>query len=312
MTPALAVQNPVKLDPCGPIAGNVVVTARAGAPAAWPAGAVLPLPEDAVTARNRATWVAGDFDKIAAGFAAGAAAFVERVGVNIGDNILDVATGTGNLAIPAARLGGIVTGVDIAPNLVAIARAKAAAGKLDIVFDEGNAEALPYGRNVFKTVMSMFGVMFVPRPERAIAELIRVTKPGGRIALANWTPDGFIGKLLKAHARHVPPPAGAASPLAWGDEEQMRARLAPHADDIRAIRFIPRKIAFAFPFTPGGVVELFREFYGPSVRTFAALDAAGRASLEAELLKLWTSKNIGHEGMTYVDAEYLETRLTIA
>ncbi|HXT68409.1 MAG TPA: methyltransferase domain-containing protein [Vicinamibacterales bacterium] len=297
MTSAVAIQNVV--DSCGPVVGNVTIT---------PA---IPMVEDVMTGRNRATWVAGDFEKIAVGFAAGAAQFVERVGVNIGDNVLDVATGTGNLAIPAAHLGGIVTGVDIAPNLIATARAKAAERKLDIVFDEGNAESLPYGTSVFKTVMSMFGVMFVPRPEKALAELLRVTRPGGRIALANWTPDGFIGKVLKTHAKHVPPPAGVPTPLLWGDEAAMHDRLDPFMDDIRKVSFTPRKIALAFPMTPGAVVELFREFYGPSVRTFAALDAAGRASLEAELVKLWTSRNIGHEGSTYVEAEYLETRLTV-
>lgn len=297
MTPALATQTP--FDSCGPTKGDVTI-----APA-------RPIVEDVLTGRNRATWMAGDFEKIAVGFAAGAAAFVERVGVDIGDNILDVATGTGNLAIPAARLGGIVTGVDIAPNLIASARAKADARRLEIQFDEGNAEALPYGRGVFKTVMSMFGVMFVPRPERAIAELFRVTRKGGRIALANWTPDGFIGKLLKAHAAHVPSPPGVPSPLDWGDQAQMSERLDAFDGRIRSLKFTKRTITLAFPITPGAVVELFREYYGPSVRTFAALDASGRASLEAELLKLWTSRNIGHAGSTFVEAEYLETKLTV-
>ncbi len=249
MTPATAVQN--SIDPCGPVVGDVTIaTARP----LQRAGVV----EDVLTGRNRATWTAGDFDKIAVGFAAGAAAFVERVGVNIGDNVLDVATGTGNLAMPAARMGGIVTGIDIAPNLVATARARAAEQKLDIQFDEGNAESLPYDSGVFKTVMSMFGVMFVARPERALAELLRVTRPGGRIALANWTPDGFIGKVLKAHAAHVPPAPGVPSPLAWGDEAQMRERLGSVAGGIRSMKFAKRTIALAFPMTPGGVVELFR------------------------------------------------------
>jgi SAM-dependent methyltransferase len=299
MTPAAVSVQPA-IDPCGPIVGAVSIEP------------IRPVVEDVLTGRNRATWTAGDFDRIAAGYAAGAAAFVERVGVKIGDNVLDVATGTGNLAIPAARLGGIVTGIDIAPNLVAIARARAAAQKIDIVFDEGNAESMPYETGAFKTVMSMFGVMFVPRPERALAELLRVTRPGGRIALASWTPGGFIGKVFKAHAAHVPPPAGVPSPLAWGDEAQMRERLESFAGGIRNVTFTKRTIAFAFPITPGGVVELFREYYGPSVRTFAALDAAGRASLEAQLVNLWSSRNVGHAGSTYVESEYLEVRLTVA
>lgn len=298
MTPA-TVSAQSSIDPCGPVVGDVTI-----APG-------RPVAEDVLTGRNRATWTAGDFDKIAVGFAGGAAAFVERVGVNIGDSVLDVATGTGNLAIPAARLGGVVTGIDIAPNLIATARTRAAEQKLQIQFDEGNAESLPYGRGVFQTVMSMFGVMFVARPEPALAELLRVTRPGGRIALASWTPDGFIGRVLKAHAGHVPPAPGVPSPLAWGDEAQMRERLGSVAGGIRSMKFAKRTIALAFPVTPGGVVELFREFYGPSVRTFAALDAAGRASLEAQLLALWTAHNIGHWGSTHVDAEYLEVRLTV-
>jgi len=298
MTPAAASAQ-LTVDPCGPVVGDVTI-----AP-------VRPLVEDILTGRNRATWMAGDFEKIAVGYAAGAAAFVERAGVNIGDHVLDVATGTGNLALPAARLGGIVTGIDIAPNLIAIARAKASAGKLDIAFDEGNAESLPYESGAFRTVMSMFGVMFVPRPERALAEMLRVTRPGGRIALASWTPDGFIGKVLKAHAAFVPPAPGVPSPLAWGDETQMRERLESFAGGIRYVKFTKRSIAFAFPITPGGVVELFREYYGPSVNAFARLDAAARGALEATLIDLWSSRNIGHAGSTYVEAEFLEMKLTV-
>ena len=309
MTPtASSIQTPIEL--CGPIVGDVTITAAGPSLRAWlDRGA--PLVEDILTGRNRATWMAGDFDKIAVGLAAGAAAFVERAGVNIGDNVLDVATGTGNLAIPAARLGGIVTGIDIAPNLVANARAKAAARRLDIAFDEGDAESLPYDSGTFKTVMSMFGVMFVPRPELALSEMLRVTRPGGRIAVASWTPESFIGKVLKAHATLVKPMPGLASPLLWGDEEQMRERLEPFAGQIRNVKFTRRTIALAYPITPGGVVELFREYYGPSVRTFASLDAARRGALEAKLIDLWTSRNVGHPGSTYVESEYLEMKLTI-
>ena len=308
MTPAIASLHPF-IDSCGPVVGDVTILAARPLPRELrEAGA--PLVEDILTGRNRATWMAGDFDKIAVGYAAGAAAFVERVGVNIGDNVLDVATGTGNLAIPAARLGGIVTGVDIAPNLVAAARAKAAGYQLDIVFDEGNAESLPYDDGTFKTVMSMFGVMFVPRPEQALAEMLRVTRPGGRIALANWTPDSFIGKILKAHA-HAKPMLGAPSPLLWGDEEQMRERLEPFSDAIRNVKFTKRTIALAYPITPGGVVELFREYYGPSVKVFTSLDAARRGALEAKLIDLWNARNVGHPGSTYVESEYLEMKLTV-
>jgi SAM-dependent methyltransferase len=287
------------LDACGVVTGSVTTSL----------GAVK---FDPSLERSRATWTAGDFGRIAAGYAPGAAAFVERLALVPGEAVLDVACGTGNLTLPAARRGARVTGVDIAPNLVDAAREASAAEAFDIQFDVAAAEALPYSNASFDTVISMFGVMFSARPEQALSELVRVTRRGGRIALASWTPDGFIGSMLRAHTALVPPPPGAQSPLAWGDESKMRARLEPHANAIRGVRFLPRTIDLSFPLTPGGVVELFRECYGPSVRTFGALDAQGRATLEAELLRLWTGRNTAREGSASVSAEYLEVQIDVA
>ena len=271
-----------------------------------PQSVVLP---DPLTERTRAIWSSGDFGRIAVSYADGAAAFVERLAVGRGETVLDVACGTGNLALPAAVRGARVTGVDIAPNLVEAARAAAAAAGLDIRFDVGDAEALPYPDGAFDTVISMFGVMFAPRPERALAELLRVTRPGGRIALANWVADGFIGSMLRAHVARVPPPAGVPSVLGWGDEKVLRHRLAAEATSVRAVECTPRTIAMTYPMTPGAVVEVFREFYGPSLRTFNALDAQGRAALSADLLALWTGANTAAEGATSVMSDYLETRI---
>jgi SAM-dependent methyltransferase len=267
---------------------------------------------DPIAERNRATWVAGDFERIAVGYAAGAGAFVDRIAPAPGSRVLDVACGTGNLALRAAALGATVTGLDIAPALVDTARRKAEAAGLSVRFDEGNAEALPYGDASFDLVVSMFGVMFVPRPERALAELVRVTAPGGRIALANWIPGGFIGSMLEAHASRVPPPAGVPSPLAWGDEAGLGRQLDAHRTRIRQVRFQPRTIGFDYPVPPAAVVDLFREFYGPSVRTFGALDAAGRQDLEADLRTLWASRNTAGAGATHVEAEYLEVRIDVS
>jgi SAM-dependent methyltransferase len=286
-------------ESCGPVTGNVVTSFGATA-------------FDPAIERSRATWTAGDFGRIAVGFEPGAATFVEGLALSPGETVLDVACGTGNLSLPAARRGAIVTGIDIAPNLIDAARRASEERGLGIQFEVGAAETLPYPDRSFDTVMSMFGVMFSARPEQALAELVRVTRPGGRIALANWTPNGFIGSMLRAHTALVPPPAGAPSPLAWGDEGAMRQRLAEHADAIGAVDFIPRTIAFTYPMSPAAVVELFREFYGPSVRTFGALDAVGRAALSAELLRLWQGRNRDGETATYATAEYLEVRIVVA
>lgn len=276
-------------DPCGNTTGHVTVTSF-----------------DPAVDRARATWTAGDFGRIAAGYASGAAAFVGRLQLVPGETVLDVACGTGNLSLPAARQGAAVTGIDIAPNLIEAACRACAAESLAVRLDVGAAEALPYGDGAFDTVVSMFGVMFSGRPETALAELLRVTRPGGRIALASWIPDGFTGAMLRAHAAFVPPPPGWPAPLAWGTETVMRERLAAHADRIRSVAFVPRTIDLAFPLSPAGVVELFRECYGPTVRAFAALEAEERAALTATLVHLWESRTGARRGLTSVAAEYLE------
>lgn len=289
----------VAADPCGPTTGTVV-----GSP-------VIPN-FDPLSERSRATWTSGDFGRIALAYTDGAAAFVERLALARGEKVLDVACGTGNLAVPAARRGAVVTGVDIAPNLIENARRIAGEASLDIRYDVGNAEALPYADESFDTVISMFGVMFAARPEVALAELLRVTKSGGRIALANWEPAGFIGAMFRTHGEFVPPPAGSASPLGWGDENVMRARLGAHADRAGSVRFVPRTIALSFEQLPAGVVEYFREFYGPSVRTFGALDAQSRAELTAKLTALWAGRNEAGPTATLVEAEYVEVLIDVA
>ena len=202
---------------------------------------------DIVTDRVRATWTAGDFGQIAVGYSRGADAFVERLGLVRGESVLDVACGTGNLSLPAARRGASVTGLDIAANLLVSARASAEREALAIRFDEGDAQALPFGDAAFRTVMSMFGVMFAPRPEPAMRELFRVAAPGGRIALASWTKEGFVGAMLRAHVERVPPPAGVPSVLQWGDEMTTRERLTPFTSRIRTVTMTRRMMTFRFP-----------------------------------------------------------------
>lgn len=262
-----------------------------------------------IKSKMRATWIAGDFGKIAVSIEKGAEDFISRLDIKPGEIVLDVACGTGNLALPAARLGAEVTGVDIAPNLVEQARERAAAEGLNCKFDEGDAEKLEYDDNSFDTVVTMFGAMFAPRPEIAAAELIRVCRPGGRIAMANWTPQAFTGQMFKIGSKHVPPPPGVLPPVLWGDEETVKTRFAAGVTGLTLTR---RPIAFTYPFPPVDVVEYFRQYFGPTQMAFAALDADAGAAMRKELEDLWTEHNRAADGTTDVESEYLEVIATKA
>jgi ubiquinone/menaquinone biosynthesis C-methylase UbiE len=264
---------------------------------------------DTLKAKLRSTWISGDFGQIARFLETEASEFIDRLGLKPGSKVLDVACGTGNLALPAARLGTNVTGVDIAPNLVEQARANAAREGLNAQFDEGDAEALPYEDASFDAVVTMYGAMFAPRPELVAAELKRVTRPGGMIAMGNWTPAGFIGQMFKVVGAHLPPPPSMPSPLLWGVEEKVRERF---GDGVSTIKTTPRIVNFAFPFSPSEVVEHFRVYYGPTNKAFAALDEKAQAALRKDLEELWTKHNQMTDGTTSVPAEYLEVVATRA
>lgn len=257
----------------------------------------------ALKTKLRATWIAGDFGQIAKYYAIGAAEFAGRLDLKPGMKVLDVACGTGNLAIPAARTGAIVTGVDIAPNLVEQARENAKAEGLNAKFDEGDAEALPYADASFDAVVTMFGAMFAPRPEIVAAELLRVCRPDGLIAMANWTPSGFIGQMFKTTSAHFPPPPGMTSPVLWGIEETVRERF---GEGISKLDARLQRITWVFPFSPADVVEHFRLYYGPTQKAFGALDEEKQAALRKDLEELWASHNQATDGTTRLDAEYLE------
>ena len=253
----------------------------------------------------KATWMAGDFGQIANFISGEAENFVARLDLKPGARVLDVACGTGNCAIPAAQAGAKVTGVDIAPNLVEQARKRAAAGRLDIRFEEGDAEELPCSDGSFDVVLSMFGAMFAPRPERVAAELLRVCKPGGMIAMANWSPQGFVSKTFRVTAEMVPPPPGIPPPLLWGDEATVRQRLGSGCAQLSCIQ---RKMQFAYPFPPKGTVDLFRRYFGPTLTAFAKLDAPAQETLASRLESLWTDYNTATDGTTAIESEYLEVR----
>jgi ubiquinone/menaquinone biosynthesis C-methylase UbiE len=258
---------------------------------------------DALKARLKSTWMAGNYDYFSRFMEASAVEFLDRLNVPAGASLLDVASGSGQLALVAARRGIRATGIDIATNSILAARGRAVSEGLDARFDEGDAEELPYPDASFDVVASIYGAMFAPRPERVAAELKRVTRPGGTIAMANWTKEGFVGQMFKIFARFIAPP-GMPSPVLWGDESVVRERLGSGLSSLRLRRVFYR---FDYPFPPAGVVDFFRQYYGPTTRAFEALGQADREALRKDLVEHWSSHNKAMNGSrTLVDAEYLE------
>ncbi len=262
---------------------------------------------ESLKARLKATWMAGDYGHFAKYLESGAEEFIARLALAPGTRVLDVACGSGNLTIPAARAGATVTGVDIATNLLERGRMRAESAGLTIQFDEGDVEQLPYDDGTFDAIVTMFGAMFAPRPEMVVTELARVCRAGGRIAMANWTPSGFIGQMFKVNGKHVPPPPNIPPPAKWGDEATVHERL---YDGIADVQMTRQMYPFKYPFPPFEVVEFFRTYYGPTQRAFAALDANGQVALRHDLEQLWSEHNRATDGTTYLESEYLEVIAT--
>jgi SAM-dependent methyltransferase len=261
---------------------------------------------DELKTRLKTTWMTGNYDLFSRFMEKDAEQFFRRLGVTPGTRLLDVGCGAGQLALIAARAGAQVTGCDIATNWIEDARARAATERLNITFEEGDAEALPYDDGQFDAVVSLVGAMFAPRPDLVAAELTRVCRPGGMIAMANWTPGGFIGLMFKTIAKHIAP-SGMPSPVLWGDEATVRERLSKGVAALKGERQIYH---FDYPFPPDEVVEFFRTNYGPMSRAFASLDANGQKKLRKELVDLWAAHNKATDDTTRVDAEYLEVVAT--
>jgi SAM-dependent methyltransferase len=257
---------------------------------------------DELKTRLRDTWMTGDYGRFSRYMERDAEAFYRRLPINPGALLLDVACGAGQLSMIAARAGARVTGCDIASNWLAQARRRAAAEGLSIVFDEGDVEALPYGDGTFDAVVSLIGAMFAPRPKCVAAELTRVCRPGGMIAMANWTGPGFVGQMFKTIAKHIAP-SGMPSPLLWGDEPTVRERLKSGVASVECSRHF---YELNYPFSPADVVEFFRENYGPMTRAFASIGEEGKRQLRDELTDLWSRCNRATDGTTRVDAEYLQ------
>lgn len=258
---------------------------------------------DVLKTRLKATWMDGNYDYFSRFMESSATEFLDRIEVPRGARLLDVATGSGQLALMAARRGARVTGIDIATNSIAAARGRAASEGLDARFDEEDAESLPYPDDSFDVVTSIFGAMFAPRPELVAHELVRVCRPGGTIAMANWTKEGFIGQMFGTFSKFIAPP-GMPSPVLWGNEDVVRDRFGSRVADLRLTRVFYR---FSYPFPPAEVVEFFRKYYGPTTRAFATLGETDRAALRAALEELWASRNQSVDSnRTVVDSEYLQ------
>ena len=266
--------------------------------------ATMTVPPDVngLKTRLKETWMAGDYDRFSRYMEEGARIFYEQLDIPAGCRLLDVACGSGQLALWAARDGVNVTGVDIAPNLVQRAQVRAQAERLNARFIEGDAEDLPFEDASFDVVTSLIGAMFAPRPELVAHELLRVCCPGGTIAMGNWTPEGFVGQMFKTFAKFIAPP-GMPAPVLWGDEKVVRERFGSAVSDLTMRR---RQYLFTYPFPPAEVVELFRQCYGPTNRAFASLKDVDASKLREELEALWSSHNRGGDGLTVVPAEYLE------
>lgn len=252
--------------------------------------------------RLRNTWMTGDYGRFCRYMERDAEAFYRRLPIKPGAQLLDVACGAGQLSLIAARAGARVTGCDIAANWLVQARRSAAAEGLTVVFEEGDAEALPYEDASFDAVVSLIGAMFAPRPELVAKELTRVCRPGGIIAMANWTGPGFVGQMFKAIAKHIAP-SGMPSPVLWGDEPTVRERLRSGVASLECSRHL---YELSYPFLPADVVEFFRVNYGPMTRAFASIKEDAQHQLREELSDLWSRHNRATDGTTRVDAEYLQ------
>lgn len=256
----------------------------------------------AVKAKQQSTWASGDFGQIGVRLQIVGESLCEAADVHAFERVLDVAAGNGNASLAAARRFAHVTSTDYVPDLLDQGRRRAEADRLAIAFEVADAERLPYDDATFDVALSTFGVMFAPDQERAASEILRVVKPGGRIGLANWTPEGFIGKLFETVARFVPPPPGLRSPMAWGSETRLVELFGPGAAAIRT----ERKICTFRYASAEHWIDFFRSYYGPMHRAFAALDEEGQDALVEALTALAETSNRSARGTLVVPGEYLE------
>jgi len=260
----------------------------------------------AIKQRQQATWASGDYGVIGVRLQIVGESLAEAADVRAGERVLDVAAGNGNATLAAARRFAEVTSTDYVPALLEKGRARAQAEGFDVQFRVADAEDLPFADGSFDVVLSTFGAMFTPDHARPAREMLRVVRSGGRIGMANWTPEGFIGRLFKVIGAHVPSPAGLQSPALWGSEPHIVELFGSQARDIRCQR---RHFNFRFR-SPAHWLQVFRSYYGPTVKAFAALDDTGARALERDILGLLGQLNTAGNDSLVVPSEYLEVVIT--
>ncbi len=260
----------------------------------------------AIKQRQRATWASGDFAVIGTTLQIVGEALAEAADVRAGERVLDVAAGNGNATLAAARRFADVTSTAYVPQLLEKGRERARAEGLSIRFEVADAEELPFDDGSFDVVLSTFGAMFTPEHARPAREMLRVVREGGRIGLANWTPEGFIGRLFKVIGAYLPPPAGLKSPALWGTEPHIVELFGSHAANIRCER---RHFNFRYR-SAAHWVQMFRDYYGPTHKAFAALDVPAARELERDITALLDELNIAGHGSLVVPGEYLEVVVT--
>lgn len=279
-------------------------------PTALPPSAVSP-DLAAVKKRQQATWASGDFSVVASRIVLQAELLCEAANLQAGWRVLDVATGSGNAAIGAARRGCRAVGLDYVPALLESGRIRARDEHLDVEFIEGDAEKLPFPDGSFDAVISIYGAMFAPNHRKTAEEMLRVCRPGGVIGLASWTPDGFIGEMFRLFGKYLPPaPAGLTPPIRWGDENHLTEIF---GNGIGSMRSQVRTAVFRYASAKSNV-DFFRTYYGPTLRAFEALSEDGREALEREMIDLNHSYDLngGQGGPVAIAAKYLETVITRA
>jgi SAM-dependent methyltransferase len=259
----------------------------------------------AVKDRQQAAWACGDYATVGTTLQIVGETLCEAVDLRSNQRVLDVAAGNGNATLAAARRFADVVSTDYVGALLERGRERAEADRLPVVFQVADAEALPFDDASFDVVLSTFGVMFTPDQQRAADELMRVCRPRGKIGLANWTPESFIGRLFKTIGQYVPPPPGVKSPALWGARSHLEALFGLNA----TIAAQSRNFVFRYK-SPAHWIEIFRGCYGPVVKAFAAIDAAAGAALEADLYALLRSRNVATDGTLVVPSEYLEAVIT--
>jgi ubiquinone/menaquinone biosynthesis C-methylase UbiE len=256
----------------------------------------------AIKDRQQKTWTSGNYTRIGNTLVIMGELLCEAVNVHAGDKVLDVATGSGNTAISAARRFCDVTAIDYVPELIEDARRRAEVEGMAITFDVSDAEDLPYPDASFDVVLSTLGVMFAPDQEKAAEELLRVCRPGGKIGLANWTPEGFIGNMFRTMGEHVPPPPRIKPPPLWGTEQRLRELF---GEGVASLEVTQRSYTWRYP-SAKHCVEYFRSYYGPTLKAFESLDPDGQEALAEDLEELFERWNISDGTTMIVPSDYLE------